>query len=183
MGGAGKGYWVPNTKILNTWNMLKCFQQVNLPHFADAGEKLFLLPACLGENSLFMPGGAIGMSLSLWIRDAFQVSAEMPPQHWFTVFQCFVSKCVILFGGTPFPAPISLSAVKMPSGWQRTKDFFRLSYFSSGLFFLLNDKILWLGLLGNLLRWMIWLILNTWQQFRLMLICYIISVLKNKIYP
>lgn len=55
--------------------------------------------------------------------------------------------------------------------------------FSSGLFFLLNDQVLRVGLLGILLRGIMWLILSTLQKFRLMWICYIISVLKNKIYP
>lgn len=100
-----KGNRIPcNTRTLR--NKLKWFQQVNpSPHCR--WKTLLLLPTYLGENPVFIPGLAIGMGLSLWIRRAIQVSKKTPPQQWFTLLQHCVSNRVIPFGGTPFSPPPS----------------------------------------------------------------------------
>lgn len=120
--GKKKGNRIPcNTRTLR--NTLKWFQQVNpSPHCR--WKTLLLLPTRLGENSVFIPGLAIGMGLSLWVRHAIQVSKKMPPQQWFTPLQHCVSNRATPFGGTPFSPPVSLSSLSntwLPGIWQRRK--------------------------------------------------------------
>lgn len=122
-----------------------------IPHFADTGEVLWF--CCQPHRKkilLWFQLWQFGMSLSLWIRCAIQVSKKMPPQHWFTPLQCFVSNQLIFLEAllSPFPS-LPLSYV---DGQYLTEDDLFVSVLGSGeVSFCFSYWILLVGLFCSLL--------------------------------
>lgn len=131
-----RGNWVPcNTGILNKWNMLKWFQQVNhTPLCRRRQNALVLLPAWLGENSSLIPG------LAIWYEPEL-VNKTCHPGFCKDATSALIHSSVLFptklyfFRGTPFPLPISL-LLSYVDGWYLTENDLFCAYpgFRRGLF-------------------------------------------------
>lgn len=129
-----------NTRILNKWNTLKWFQQVNhTPLCRRRWKTLFLLPACLEENSSLIPGLAIWYEPELvnkTCHPGFQKDATSALIHSTPVFcfQPYYSFQRHSFPSSHFPLCL-LSHVDGQYLTEEEGSFGDCLVFSSGLFF------------------------------------------------